>query len=239
MKSITTEIQKHNNVTNVTSLLTPAEAQQLPSLAAPSPSTEALELSRWRSFAVESMKRKQRADSFFHSLTTEQQDKLLHWLEEEEDLGTVCMRISAPQPEGFGLNVHLTSLRRFRAHWKSLNHIMLNEEILDSIHDMETNSDFSQRNRIQEAISQMLHEKAFQLARTHPGSDTVTRLLTSIEKLAALDYKRQKLLLEREKLLLNARHSPGSPKHHRVDLNIVRPAEPPAHPTPSLEASLS
>ena len=85
----------------------------------------------------------------------------------------------------------------------------------------------------------MLHEKAFQLARTHPGSDSVTRLLTGIEKLAALDYKRQKLLLEREKLLLNARHSPGSPKHHRVDLNIVRPAQPPIQPTPSVEASVS
>lgn len=226
MKSITTEIQKHNNVTS----LTTAEAHQLPSPVEPLPSSEALELARWRSFAVESIKRKQRADSFYHNLKTEQQDQLLKWLEEEEDLGTICMRITAPPPEGFGIKVHITSLRRFRSSWKALDHIVKNEEVLDCLHDMETNSDFSQRNRIQEGISQMLHEKVFELAQTHPGSDIVTRLLTGIEKLSALDYKRQKLLLEREKLLHNARNLPGSPRHHRVDLNIVRPDQPPAHP---------
>ena len=89
MKSITTEIQKHNNVT---SLGTPAEAQQLPTGP--------------------------------HS----------NWLP------GVCMRINAPPPEGFGVKVHLTSLRRFRSHWKSLHHIMKNEEILDRLHDRRGNS---------------------------------------------------------------------------------------------------
>src|SRR5688572_5910472 len=148
---------------------------------------------RYRAFALESLRRKQRADSFFHSLTQEQQDKLLQLIQEGDDIGTVCSRIASPPPEGFGMNVHLTSLRRFRSHWSALHHIMKNQDILDTIHDMETNSDFTQRRRIQDAISQMLHEKAFELARTHPGSDVVTRILTGIEKLAALDYKREKL----------------------------------------------
>ena len=220
MKTLTTEIQKHDNLSS----LLDSPSAGLPQLHQPfGPPAEQSIADKSRASAIESLKRKQRADSFFQSLTDEQQDKLLDWLETERDLGAVLARVSAPAPEGFGLKVHLTSLRRLRAHWRSLDFINRNEEILDTIHDMETNSDFSQSHRIQEAINQLLHEKAFELARTHPGSDVLRDVLASIQRLAELDYKREKLLIERQKLL---RLSVGSPQHHRVDLNIVRPAPP-------------
>lgn len=213
MNTQKTEIVKHNNsVKN-----DPLNPPQLP----PPALVADPEADRRRAFALESLKRKQRADSFFSSLTDAQQNQLLRWLEEIDDIGAIVARVAAPPPAGLGIRVHYTSLQRFRAHWRSLHYTIRGQEIDDTIHDMETNGDFSQSLRIQKALTHMLHQKLFELARTHPGSDTVTHLLSSIEKLAALDLKRQKLLIEREKCL---RSGSSSPKHHRVDLNIVRPA---------------
>jgi len=170
---------------------------------------------------IESLRKLQRADAFFHKLTAEQQDTLLKWLHEIEDLGTVLSRVTAPAPQGFGVQVSLVTLRRFRSRWRALGSIMETEEMLDQITDMELAADLTQTPRIQKAINHMLHEKAFDLARTHPGSDTLKTVLTSIEKLSALDYKKQKLLLEREKLQHAKESLPVRLAHHRVDLNIL------------------
>jgi len=190
---------------------------------------------------IESLRKLQRADAFFNKLSPDQKDTLLDWLRQFEDIGTVHSRVAAPPPQGFGIQVSLMTLRRFRARWRALGSILTTEDILDEITDMELNTDLSQTVRIQKAINHMLHEKAFSLARTHPGSDTLKTVLTSIEKLSALDYKKQKLLLEREKL---TRHF-DLPKRHRVDLNIVPPVpvkraklnEPEKNLLPSIEQS--
>jgi hypothetical protein len=223
MKMKTIKIEKHDNVTPV-SASTEADvalAQVHQPIQPPTPTQPPPD--RSRGFAIESLKRKQRADSFFHSLTSEQQNKLIELLHTEENLVIIFKRVIAPPPKGLGLKVHLNSLRRLRAHWRAIHFANRNQEVLDQIHDMETNSDFSQNHRIQQGINQLLHEKAFELARTHPGSDVLRDLLSSITKLAELDYKREKLLIERQKLL---RLAIPSPQHHCVDLNIVPPSSP-------------
>src|SRR5688500_2760427 len=45
---------------------------------------------------VESLKRKQRTDSFLHRLDEAQLTKVLQWLAEEEDIGVVHHHITAP-----------------------------------------------------------------------------------------------------------------------------------------------
>ena len=223
MKTKPTEIQKHDNAIALsTSTHVGAGLPQVHQpLQPPAPAQPPPDQSR--AFAVQSLKRKQRADSFFHSITPEQQDKIVELLHTDENLVTVFNRVTAPPPQGLGLKVHLNSLRRLRAHWRAAVFALRSEEILDEIHDMETNSDFSQSHRVQEGINQLLHEKAFELARSHPGSDVLRDVLASITKLAELSYKREKLLIERQKLL---RLALPSPQHHRVDLNIVRPTPP-------------
>jgi hypothetical protein len=230
MKTKTTEIKKHDNVIP----LTPSTDAfvGLPQVHQPiQPPAPSQPPEQGRAFAIESLKRKQRADSFFNSITPEQQDKIVELLHIERNLVTVFDQVTAPPPKGLGLKVHLNSLRRLRAHLNAVVFAHRSQEILDEIDDMESNSDFSQSYRVQEGINQLLHEKAFDLARTHPGSDVLRDVLTSITKLAELSYKREKLLIERQKLL---RLAVPSPQHHRVDLNIVRPTP---NPVSQIESS--
>jgi hypothetical protein len=174
-------------------------------------------IARWQ---IQSLQRKQRSDSFFASLTDEQRSRIVSWFIEFPDLGEVFKRVIAPAPEGLGLKVSPTALRRLRSHWNALDTVRCTEEILDTITDMELESDLTQAPRIQNAISHLLHEKAFELARTVPGSPVMKELLTSIQKLSDLEHKRQKLLLDRERLHRHV-NTPAAPQHHRVDLNIV------------------
>ncbi len=171
-------------------------------------------------FTADSMRRKLRADSFYHALTLEQQNQLVDWIVAGMDFSTLRDRILQPLPNGLGLKIHPTTLLRLQAKIIGESHAHLHTHILDTVHDLESSSQLFGADRIQRAISQLLHDQAFELARTNAHSKTFSRLLTSIEKLAALDYKRQKLLLD---LAKSDRQAPASTQHHRVDFNIVRP----------------
>jgi uncharacterized protein YecA (UPF0149 family) len=225
MKTQNTEIQKHNNIVSITAT-EPWAPSKIASPPQPAPESLDPDAERRRGFVRESIERKQRADSFFHSLNAEQRAQLLDWLQADTPLTTIMNNLSEPPPKGFGVKVHLTSLRRFRSYYQAMNEALRTEEILDTVNDMDRHCDLTQQPRIQQAVSQMLHEKAFELARTHPGSEVLGEVLTSITKLAALDHKREKLLLDRQKLLRSLATSSDTPKHHRVDLNIIPPTRP-------------
>ena len=254
MKPINHQKQKHRNVngsfptqmqtqttmqTNQPSLL-PAfapESLALPTLTthcAPAPvansdvdrapSDPIDHITAWR---IESLKRKQRADSFYNSLSSDEGAKLFAWMNELKHVCDIQERIASPPPEGLGRKVSLTCLRRLRAIFKAEIFIDETEETLDMITDLESESDLTQTSRIQTAINHLLHEKAYQLAMTHPGSDVLKDVLTSIEKLSTLEYRRHKIFLERER---HHRHNTAPTptqhhhtQHHTVDLNIVPP----------------
>lgn len=173
-------------------------------------------------FDLESVQRKLRADSFFHQLTLEQRQRLLKWFGENDSLWTIHKKIAASPPEGFGLDVHVNSLQRLRAWLRAQIAAGHHREALDTIHDLEKGTDFSQTTRIQQAINQLLHQRAFELARNDPDSREIRAVLASIEKLSALELKRQKLLLDHQR-----NTSPGlTSTHHRVELSIA-PAQTP------------
>lgn len=215
MKHINAKIQKHINVTNFPVLPQPQDLPQ-PALAPTPASPDSVNRER----EAEMLNRMMRADSFYKALTHEQRIQLLEWIEKDEDIATIYERVNAPPPHGFGVRVHATSLRRFRTGLRAGDRIARNQEMVDTIFEMESKADLTQFDRFQMAISHMLHEHAFDLARTYPGDETVTRLISGIQKLAAIDLQRQKLALEREKLRTQ------SARYHRVDLNIVPPAQP-------------
>ena len=185
---------------------------------------------------AESLKRKQRSDSFLHRLDQTQLTKVIEWLEEGEDIGIVYHNITAPAPEGLGLEVGISTLRRLRAHVTASRATCRATEILDTIIDME-NGDASQSTlsthseRIQSAINLLLHQKAFELARTAPGAPELFELLAAIERLSALDLKRQKIALDREKMLRRDQRASQPPftQEHKVELEIL-PASPAIEP---------
>ncbi|MGZ8939055.1 MAG: hypothetical protein ACXW32_07580 [Limisphaerales bacterium] len=197
---------------------------------------------RLRQSRIESLKRKQRSDAFIHSLTSEQTSKLIDWIDQFPDLGLVYQRVTAPKPEGFGIKTTLTTLRRFRAHLNSMSSVSGTEEILDTITDMELDADLSQSDRIQHAISHLLHEKAFALARTHPGSTTLKDILTMIDKLVTLEHKRKKLAHLEEKRLHRKQKTSTKKEtkhHHRVDLNIISTPAPQPITVPMQQATVT
>src|SRR5687768_1628387 len=203
-------------------------AYAISTTTAPSPLTPA-ERSR-----IESLKRKQRSDSFMQKLSHEQIAKIIEWFQDEEDIGTVHHNITAPAPEGLGLDVSITSVRRLRAHVTATLANTRTTEILDTIIDMEADADLAQSTqseRIQSAINRLLHQKAFELARTAPGAPELLELIAAIERLSALDLKRQKIALDREKMLRRDQRASQPPftQEHKVELKIL-PASPAIEP---------
>jgi hypothetical protein len=202
------QVQLHNHQTPDTNAETP-----------PAPSTPAPAI-RADQFAAERATRKTRAGSFFSRLTEEQQLQLAVWFVENKTLSDIQRLAALPIPEGFGIQTHLTTLARLRAAHDALPAISRIGELLDSVDDIEACADLDQLGRIQRVISHLLHERAFHLASNKAESKSLARLLTGIERLSALEHKRQKLVFEREKLHTQ---SPRSPRRHQVELNIIRP----------------
>jgi hypothetical protein len=193
--------------------------------AAESPSASAASAALLRKLELKRLKalqRKQRADSFLNKLTDAQLARVLALFEDEPNLVIVYHHVTSPAPEGLGLRVSLPTLRRIRAHICATHSIARTTEILDTISEMEADADPSQSTRIQGAINQFLHQKAFELARTEPGSPELFELLATVEKLSALDLKRQKIALDREKMLRRAHQASNpQPRKHQVELKMV------------------
>ena len=211
-------------------LLSPAPfVAHPPALMAAPPQNAAIDSINRRK--VEALRRKQRADSFYNSLTDEQGDKLFNWLTTDKSIGEVHDIVIAPPPDGLGLEVSMQTLRRIRSQIRGMDVAIITEALLDTIDELEESADLTQSTRIQNTISHLLQEHAFEIARTVPGSPVMNQLITGIQKLAAIDLQRQKLQLEREKLL-RQNNSGDSPRrhrtqHHQVDPNIVAPPQRP------------
>ncbi|HEX7861071.1 MAG TPA: hypothetical protein VF773_12130 [Verrucomicrobiae bacterium] len=214
-----------------TSIQPHAPAQVPSTLPAFAPAASAPDL--YLQIKVDSLKEKQRANSFFNSLDSDQCSKLINWFSELENNPTeIWRRVQAPPPEGLGLKVSHMTIRRLRDAWRAEDLVTSTRSCLDVIIDLEEQTGLNQAARIQTAMNQMLSETAFEMMRTQPASPLLPELLSNIQKLTDLDLKRQKLQLEREKLLAahtqrytSAQNGPPSPsiQHHRVDLNIVPP----------------
>src|SRR5688572_15386312 len=59
-----------------------------------------------------------RCGSFLSKLDTDQMQQLFRWLQ-EHSAPKVRLMVAAPAPEGFGLEVQETTLRRLRAHLRA------------------------------------------------------------------------------------------------------------------------
>jgi len=153
----------------------------------------------WR---VDFMKRKQRATAFFNQLTLDQQRALCDWFQ-KLSVPEIQKRIVAPVPEGWGLQIGETVLRRTRALFYAATANAATEEMLDTLTDMVPMTDLTNLAGVQRAVAAYLHKEAIHIVQRDPKSESLKSLLANIQKLSALEFKREQLEFQREKL----RHS--------------------------------
>ena len=213
MSTQNTQNHQHNNVTGalaapslsqqriglgdglrLSNLPAPREQQAQPQPAPSQPSIDPA--TQWR---IDFIKRKQRATAFFSQLTPEQQVTLCEWFS-KLSVPEIRKRIAAPVPEGWALQISETVLRRTRAIFFSAASNAATEEMLDTLHDMQSFTDLTNLYGVRQGLAHSLHLEAMQIIQRDPKSKDLKTVLANIQRLCALEFKRQQLELQREKL---------------------------------------
>ena len=145
------------------------------------------------------MKRKQRATAFFNQLTAEQQLTLCQWFD-KLSVPEIQKRIAAAAPEGWALSISQTVLRRTRASFYAGALERNIEEMLDTLTDSDSARKLINLSAAQHDVAVHLHQEAMHLAQRDPKSKDLKGLLANIQRLSALEFKRQQIELQREKL---------------------------------------
>jgi hypothetical protein len=139
-------------------------------------------------------------------LTLAQQQLLFDWLE-IHPLKLVLEMVAAPKPDGFGINTHVTTLRRFhlraRAHFKT----QLAADI-SGLHSGAQNAIANGDNLALQALGQSTLELAM-LHQAKPSSIAslgrwIVRLQEKQQRDRGLNLLEQRLALEKEKFEFNA-----------------------------------
>ena len=208
MNTQNTQNQQHNNVIGAPSLsqqgrglgeglrlsnLTAVPKQAQPAPPPPPPIDPA---TQWR---IDFIKRKLRATAFFNQLAPEQQVTLCEWFS-KLSVPEIRKRIAAPVPEGWALQISETVLRRTRAIFFSAASNAATEEMLDTLHDMQSFTDLTNLYGVRQGLAHSLHLEAMQIIQRDPKSKDLKTVLANIQRLCALEFKRQQLELQREKL---------------------------------------
>jgi hypothetical protein len=185
---------QHNNVTGAPAPGTRTSLAQQPAPPPPPPPIDPA--TQWR---IDFIKRKQRATAFFHQLTPEQQVTLCEWFG-KLSVPEIRKRIAAPAPEGWALQISETVLRRTRALFFSGASNAATEEMLDTLNDMLPFTDLTNLNGVRHGLAHTLHLEAMHIVQRDPKSKDLKTVLANIQRLAALEFKRQQLELQREKI---------------------------------------
>jgi hypothetical protein len=138
-------------------------------------------------------------------LSQEDQAKLISWLERNTPAKVVEM-VAAPRPEGFGINTHITTLRRFFArythHYRKEDYELAKEL---------SSTPPSEEANLRKATIATLEKMAFDMAITPKGklnqfkalAKWCMKLSDQEQKLAMMNITREKLALDRQKFELN------------------------------------
>ena len=128
-------------------------------------------------------------------LTPDQQATLLAWIDEGPTMQAVVQKVAAPPPDGFGIQTHVTSLRRFHAR----------QQLKERVADLDLARELAQGQgtgpTFLAAAETMLAEKAFQFL-TEPNfrAGNFAAVSRWFLKVREQELRREELLLERERL---------------------------------------
>jgi hypothetical protein len=165
--------------------------------------------------------RKFRATSFAAKLTEQQRATLTLWLIDEKlTIDSIRKKVAAPPPEGFGLEVQPTTLRRLRALVRNSAYSGWFSESMDTACDLFDNPDTAQAAPLREALTLMLYSGAIAAAKKQAEPSTIDKLVTTINR------------LERRHLRSHEPRAPLTTRHH-VELSVV-PANGSPEPAPKI-----
>ena len=128
-----------------------------------------------------------------------------HWFL-KASVPEIRKRIAAPAPEGWALQISETVLRHTRALFFSGASNAATEEMLDTLKDMQPFTDLTNLNGVRHGLAHSLHLAAMHLVQRDPKSKDLKTVLANIQRLAALEFKRQQLELQHEKLRSRRSH---------------------------------
>ena len=153
-----------------------------------------------------------RSDSALSNLTEEQQAQLYDWI---VLLGCpqAKVQLAKPEPEGFGVAAHITSLRRFFRRYSATLKI---EEIEDA-EQLAVQAKSQPSTPLRNGAEEAMHHAAFQFSTAPLDPDTFNHLSRWLTKQKAYEQKaeyiqiardnlavaRERLALDREKMELN------------------------------------
>jgi len=143
---------------------------------------------------------KTRPDDVLGNLSEDDQDRILDWLE-HISYREVLKRIAEPAPEGFGLNIHYNTLRKF--HLKNLPmrlHIHRHDEALEwkTLADQSAFQPIDFQNLIRESLERQV---MISLNETEPNNRESVQLLECL-----LRWRNQELAKETRAVDLSRRY---------------------------------
>ena len=165
--------------------------------------------------------RKFRVDSFAAKLTKQQLATVISWLQ-EHSIESVRARVAAAPPEGFGIDVHSSALKRLR---NAISNTELNfwiENAMDAafdILDADTSVDTAP---MRESLSLLLHSRIMTYTREQTDPVSIDRLLSALTRLEKLKTH----IAQRPHLTSGPREKTT---RHKVDVQITTN---PGTPTP-------
>jgi hypothetical protein len=222
MKTTTTSQRNENSHI----LPSAAEAPQTPSACVPAtvaisrpldPEPETPIPSRVPNLPQSILRRKFRALSFAARLTDVQRMMLSTWLcNEDYSIEDIRKKVAAPSPDGFGMDVQPTTLRRLRKFSDNTRVTGWISDAMDTACDILEDEDAGENAPIHQALTAMLYSRALQAAQKQDLPETIDKLVTTIAKMEKLKRPAQ-----------CEKQSRPATTRHRVELSIV-----PANPSP-------
>lgn len=160
--------------------------------------------------------RKFRALSFASKLNPVQRSMLTGWLISTDTIEEVRQKVAAPPPQGFGIDVCATTLRRLKA---LVENTQFSDWVSDSMNtacDLLDSEEAGEVEPLREALSLMLYSRALYAAKQQALPEDLDRLLSVITKI-------ERLKKPSPRSPRSARPAPARPvtTRHLVELSVA------------------
>lgn len=166
--------------------------------------------------------RKFRAHSFAAQLGPDHWAMLSSWLFSGDSIEQVRQKVAAPPPQGFGLDVNPTTLRRLKRFFENADAADRIADSMDTASDILNDPAAGQVAPLREALSLLLYSRALEAAKNEAGyvyMESMLNLLTKLERLKPASQSRRE-------------PAPPATTRHKVELSIVSTPAPASAPEP-------
>jgi hypothetical protein len=137
--------------------------------------------------------RKFRACSFMWKLNDMQRSVLSAWLcHEDYSIEDIRKKVAASPPNGFGMAVQSTTLRRLRQLAENVDAIIWVSDAMDTACDLLDEEEASETAPLRQALTALLYSRALHAAQKQAMPEIIDKLVTTIERLERLATRGEK-----------------------------------------------